>query len=1571
MANFFSTLTEQTPPLIIDTGFDAQVFDAAGAQTINVKQDASLDLRASAGANTINLEGSSSDYTVSVDQGGNLTLTNTLTEATVTLAARTTAQSLVFADGAADLVIDGDAIQLGDQDITEADGASISASLDKSTTSEGVFGDDEVGLVEGTAGDDSFGPEGSGADFITTDADGIVRGFAGNDTIDGAGGADTLEGGTDNDVLVGNPDADIINGGEGFDTLQIQEVGNSTFGRNSDDVSLEPVTNVQLIDTTNSQGGNTFDLSDLLVDSITGGENTLGVLENNLAILVGDQVDEIDLGDITAPSGQFQPGEEPPITIQVVRTGETSPDITNPGGARVRELQLGESSVVSGGEFSVLPGSSYYLGTSADETVTAPFSNLDVDNNNIANDTIAAADGEDTLALTGNVKGNLPLAPFAFFSGFDVLDLSGESTTVSDNLILNNELVGQLTRGNPEIEAADTLTVNSDGLTVDTQGVGQDDEIILANGSYSLANVRSGVDLLQGNVVFTTSDSEVGIGTVTGGNGNDSIRGGDLDDYITLVPTPDNIGSGDNAVSGGGGNDTIAAGTGEDSLKGGEGNDRFLFGVDGRDTFDKVSRLNTNDTVAGGADQEDTLAFEAQTVLDSASELANVTGIEILELNGNGSDVFFPGGGSESFNTPVYNELLITDNLVETSNGGLTIDATGGEEDQRGFDALNQENASDLPGEVSAPFSLVDPNDGPPGTNTPESDLATTALLDSVDVNLIDLTELSPQSNVTVLGGDAHELVVFDDKTFDGQDSIEGGDGGLFPSPDNSRTSVGVPDRSLSQPSSQAASNAVAPDPNNEFDEQRLAIVDGISNFDTLQLQASSSEQFTADATDFNNISGFEELQLASTNEGTPANYQITLTNDIVRQLTKTETASGANTGEPVNLSISLDKIDSILGLESNPNAGDLAPDSTVDLVTSSLTDSLIGVNIYNPNGVNVDVGQNPNGNVNVVQGDLITSAEIASALELAQTNANDLLDRNSGTIVQNYDVNGTVDVTVGHNLVGVPADLNFNSNSTDHNILTGDGDFNIATAAGDDTIVSGNGDDTLIGGDGVDSLVGGTGEETGADDFVFNAISNSPAGTPDTINGFEPGSDQVDVSSLSFTRFFGTFDGFDVAQAVADVDGGSVLAFVADRNADDEIVGGNLYGFQGSTSQFEISFTNLEGELSASDQPETGDIIGAVDEDPPSLGNISFANTELTVNEEDGTANLTVSLSNSLPGEVTFTASTSEGSATAGEDFTAIEGEEFSIAAGETSTTLTVDITDDDQAEENEDFNVSFSEVSFAGREDLIETEDSSATVTIEDNDEDAQPTDLSFANTDVTVNEGDGTASLTVELAEALNSDVAFTASTEAGTAAAGDDFTALDGEEFTIAAGETSAEVTVDINDDDEVEDSETFDVALASDNSNVELGNSSATVTIEDNDEEAPTGLPNLPGNGGPAEVDNGTGDPDNINGDQDGATLSGGAGLDRFIFDNIVNNQGDPQAQSVTIDDFEEGEQLFFEGGFSAGDIAVDNQAVDGEVTLGIRNTDITITGLSDQDDGNILGVSGFEDVFGDQALAFA
>lgn len=148
------------------------------------------------------------------------------------------------------------------------------------------------------------------------------------------------------------------------------------------------------------------------------------------------------------------------------------------------------------------------------------------------------------------------------------------------------------------------------------------------------------------------------------------------------------------------------------------------------------------------------------------------------------------------------------------------------------------------------------------------------------------------------------------------------------------------------------------------------------------------------------------------------------------------------------------------------------------------------------------------------------------------------------------------------------------------------------------------------------------------------------------------------------------------------------------------------------------------------------------------------------------------------------------------------------------------------------------------------------------------------------------------------------------------------------------------------------------------------NSGGTITIGSSSNG--TSLPLLPSQGGPNEVDVGTASGDNINGDQDNQTLSGESGLDRFIFDEILNNQGEPQLQSVTIDDLTVGEQLFFEGGFSEGDLNFLNDGLtDSTATIQIRGTEITLTNLSNDQDASVVGVPAFEAEFGNQVIEFA
>jgi len=133
-----------------------------------------------------------------------------------------------------------------------------------------------------------------------------------------------------------------------------------------------------------------------------------------------------------------------------------------------------------------------------------------------------------------------------------------------------------------------------------------------------------------------------------------------------------------------------------------------------------------------------------------------------------------------------------------------------------------------------------------------------------------------------------------------------------------------------------------------------------------------------------------------------------------------------------------------------------------------------------------------------------------------------------------------------------------------------------------------------------------------------------------------------------------------------------------------------------------------------------------------------------------------------------------------------------------------------------------------------------------------------------------------------------------------------------------------------------------------------------------------GLPDLPpsvGGSGSAEVDpsNNTELSENIDADQDGFTISGGGGYDRFVFSDPDNTQ------DVTIEDFSDGDQLYFDGNFVNADVSVINADTnDDALTIGVAGTQVELINLPSADDVPILGTTSFEDEFStNDALNFA
>ena len=187
-----------------------------------------------------------------------------------------------------------------------------------------------------------------------------------------------------------------------------------------------------------------------------------------------------------------------------------------------------------------------------------------------------------------------------------------------------------------------------------------------------------------------------------------------------------------------------------------------------------------------------------------------------------------------------------------------------------------------------------------------------------------------------------------------------------------------------------------------------------------------------------------------------------------------------------------------------------------------------------------------------------------------------------------------------------------------------------------------------------------------------------------------------------------------------------------------------------------------------------------------------------ITVDEDAGTATLTVELTPASTGTVTVDYATRDqvGGATAGDDYTATSGT-LTFTAGQTSKTFTVQITDDDIYENYEAFFVDLSNPTGA-------TLPVFPTAAVGIDSEDAVPT-ASMA--DVTVDEGAGTMTLILRLNHPSHEDIAYsTVDTRVtGTATEGEDY-----DDFLLGPPEGTARITVPGGDL-----SQTFDITLVDD------------------------------------------------------------------------------------------------------------------------------------------------------------
>ena len=201
--------------------------------------------------------------------------------------------------------------------------------------------------------------------------------------------------------------------------------------------------------------------------------------------------------------------------------------------------------------------------------------------------------------------------------------------------------------------------------------------------------------------------------------------------------------------------------------------------------------------------------------------------------------------------------------------------------------------------------------------------------------------------------------------------------------------------------------------------------------------------------------------------------------------------------------------------------------------------------------------------------------------------------------------------------------------------------------------------------------------------------------------------------------------------------------------------------------------------------------------------------------------ATFTVTLSVASAHAVTVAYASSNGTATAGADYTASNGT-LTFAAGDTTKTFTVPVLADLTDEVDETVTLRLSNASNAT------ISDATGTLTI--TDDDVAP---SLSINDVTTsNENAANATFTVTLSADSGQTETVAYATSNGTATAGADYTASNGT-LTFAAGDTTKTFTVPVLADSTDEADETVTLTLSS-ASNATISDATGTLTITDDD-----------------------------------------------------------------------------------------------------------------------------------------
>jgi hypothetical protein len=346
--------------------------------------------------------------------------------------------------------------------------------------------------------------------------------------------------------------------------------------------------------------------------------------------------------------------------------------------------------------------------------------------------------------------------------------------------------------------------------------------------------------------------------------------------------------------------------------------------------------------------------------------------------------------------------------------------------------------------------------------------------------------------------------------------------------------------------------------------------------------------------------------------------------------------------------------------------------------------------------------------------------------------------------------------------------------------------------------------------------------------------VSDGHAGLPNTAGGFQPAPLSNGTPGI-VVRIRGDLGEITQASYLSGTDP-SNTALTTPVSVAMHPLNGHLYVAGGTSAS---SFPQTSGGA----QPTFGgtwdgfvsrmtpDLLGAAN-----AGTLQFSAATYTVNEGNTTAQIVVNRSGGTDGAVSVSYSTSNGTATAGSDYTAASGT-LSWANGDGAPkTIAIDIQDDALEEADETVMLALSNATGGA---TIGSQ-ATASLTITDNDAPVpQPGSVQFSAASASVNENGGSVTLTLTRTNGADGAISVSVASGGGSAAAGADYTALS-QTVSWADGDTQSKtVALSINDDSTDEPSETVIVTIANATGGATVGApASATVTIVDDDPPPP-------------------------------------------------------------------------------------------------------------------------------------